>query len=99
MGRRGVRQGAADNERVQQYEGEAIVEDDDCRQPVACRGAGKPQTMIAVCVVDQEVKAIGALQSYAGGVDVSGQRSVSFRRAIGRRDESHTKWGEIWTPD
>jgi hypothetical protein len=43
--------------------GEAIVEDDHCRQLVAYRGAGKPQAMIAVSVLDQEVKAIGALQS------------------------------------
>lgn len=55
--------------------------------------------MIAVCVLDQEVKAIGALQSYANGVDISGQRSVSFRIALGRRDESHGKRREIWTPE
>jgi hypothetical protein len=78
---------------------EAVVEDDHCRQLVACRSAGKPQAMIAVCVFDQEVKAIYALQSYASGVDISGQRSLSFRVAIGRRDESQAKRHKLRTPD
>ena len=79
--------------------GEAIVEDDHCRQLVACRGAGKPQAMIAVCVLDQEVRAIRALQSYASGVDILRQRSMSFRIAIGRRDESCAKRQKLGVPE
>lgn len=63
--------------------GEAIVEDDQGCKPVARRGAGKPQAMIAVCVFEEEVKAICALQSRGRNVDSLKRKSARVGIAIG----------------
>lgn len=55
--------------------------------------------MVAVWVLDQKVKAVGALQSYVSRVHISEQGSPNFKVDVRRRDESYAKWRELWMPE